>query len=182
MSKLLSKKITIFLSVDPATMKEYYNGHDPAPLYKRQLSHGFENYIFNSIAAIKRHTQVNFNVCYSDEEHKEHIDTLVFSIRRHFQEKMTLKQAEFEKFKRRSYILLFMSLFVVILCQGLVPFVLNAEHRIHSGLSNSLDVLCWVILWRPIDKLIFSWNPYLKDISILDRLSKAEIMITDDEE
>jgi len=182
MSKLLTKKITIFLSADATAMKEYYNGHDPAPLYKRQLSHGFENYIFNSVAAIKRHTQVIYNVCHKDEEEKENVETLGFSIRRHFQEKKALKEAEFEKFKRRSYMLLFMSLAVVILFQGLVPYVLNADHRIHSGLSNSLDVLCWVILWRPIDKLIFSWNPYLKDISILDRLSKAAIVVIDNEE
>jgi hypothetical protein len=182
MSKLLSKKITIFLSVDQQTMQEYYNGHDPAPLYKRQLSHGFENYIFNSISAIKRYTLINFSVCYKEEEDKEYIDPLVYSIRRHFQEKKALKEAEFEKFKRRSYMLLFMSLAVVILFQGFVPYILNADHRIHSGLSNSLDVLCWVILWRPIDKLIFAWNPYLKDISILDRLAKAEVIIIDNEE
>jgi hypothetical protein len=182
MSKLLTKKITIFLSADAKTMQEYYNGHDPAPLYKRQLSHGFESYIFNSISAIKRHTQVLFNVCYKEEEERENVETLTYSIRRHFQEKKALKEAEFEKFKRRSYMLLFMSLAVVILFQGLVPYILNADHRIHSGLSNSLDVLCWVILWRPIDKLIFSWNPYLKDISILDRLAKAEIIVIDNED
>ena len=132
--------------------------------------------------AIKRYTQINFNVCYKEEEDKEYIEPLVYSIRRHFQEKKVIKEAEFEKFKRRSYLLLFMSMAVVILCQGLVPYLLNTDHRIHSGLSNSLDVLCWVILWRPIDKLIFSWNPYLKEISILDRLTKAEIIVIDNEE
>lgn len=182
MSKLLTRKITIFLSADAKAMEEYYNGHDPAPLYKRQLSHGFENYIFTSIAAIKRHTQVIYNVCCKEEEDKENIEPLSYSIRRHFQEKKALKEAEFEKFKRRSYLLLFMSLAVVIVFQGLVPYVLNTDHRIHSGLSNSLDVLCWVILWRPIDKLIFSWNPYLKEISVLDRLAKAEIIVIDNEE
>jgi hypothetical protein len=34
-----------------------------------------------------------------------------------------------------------------------------------------------VILWQPIDKLIFQWNPYLKAISLMDRLAKAETVI-----
>jgi len=182
MSHLLLKRITIYLTINEETINTYFNAHDPAPIYKRQLSHGFESYIFNSISAIKRHTQVLFNVCYKEDEDRENVETLTYSIRRHFQEKKALKEAEFEKFKRRSYMLLFMSLAVVILFQGLVPYILNADHRIHSGLSNSLDVLCWVILWRPIDKLIFSWNPYLKDISILDRLARAEIIVIDNEE
>jgi hypothetical protein len=182
MSKLLSNRITIFLSVDQETMKGYYNGHDPAPLYKRQLSHAFENYIFTSIQSIKRHSLVIYKICHREEEDIKYVEPLMYSIRRHFQDMKTLKEAEFEKFKRRSYMLLFVSLGVVMACQGLVPLLLNVEHRIHSGLSNSLDVFSWVILWRPIDKLIFSWNPYLKEISILDKLAKAEVLTIDHEE
>ena len=44
---------------------------------------------------------------------------------------------------------------------------------------NSLDILCWVILWKPIERLIFYWNPYLKDISVMERLEKAEVTITE---
>ena len=182
MSKAISSRITIFLSVDRHSIDSYFNGHDPAPMYKRQLSHAFEQYIMNSIIAIKRYSALNYKVCYNSDPDKEYIEPLVYALRGHFSEKKLLMQAEFEKFKRRSYFLLFVSLGVVMACQGLVPYLLNEEHRIHSVLSNSLDVFSWVILWRPIDKLIFSWNPYLKDISILDRLAKAEVILEKNEE
>jgi hypothetical protein len=59
-----------------------------------------------------------------------------------------------------------------------LPFLLNGEKStIHNGLSNSLDVFSWVILWKPIDRLIFYWNPFLKDISIFDKLEKAEVIV-----
>jgi hypothetical protein len=35
------------------------------------------------------------------------------------------------------------------------------------------------VLWKPIDRLIFYWNPFLKDISIFDKLEKAEVIITE---
>jgi hypothetical protein len=38
-----------------------------------------------------------------------------------------------------------------------------------------------VILWRPIDKLIFYWNPHLKDISLMDKLATAEVIIIENE-
>jgi hypothetical protein len=104
---------------------------------------------------------------------------MIYAIRRHFSEKKSLIEAEFEKFKRRSYFLLFFSLSVVMICQGLLPMILNDKFHINTGLTNSLDVFSWVILWRPIDKLIFSWNPYLKDISIMEKLVKAEVIIID---
>ena len=52
--------------------------------------------------------------------------------------------------------------------------------KISSGLNNTLDVFSWVILWRPIDDLLFSWNPYLKDISIMNRLATGrEVTLID---
>jgi len=35
-----------------------------------------------------------------------------------------------------------------------------------------------VMLWQPIDKLVFQWNPYLKEINTLNKLAKAEVIIT----
>jgi hypothetical protein len=177
MSKSLTKKINIFLSVDQQAINDYFNAHDPAPIYKRQLSHGFEQYIMTSISAAKRYSAFNYRISCKEESDNQYIEPLVYAIRGHFSEKKLLRDAEFEKFKRRTYILLIISLAVVTICHGLLPLLLNAKYSVNSGLSNSLDIFSWVILWQPIDKLIFHWNPYLKAISIMDRLAKAEVTI-----
>ena len=177
MSKSTTKKINIFLSVDQQAIKDYFNAHDPAPIYKRQLSHGFEQYIMSSISAAKRHSIFNFRVCCKEEADTQYIEPLMYAIHGHFSEKKLLRDAEFDKFKRRTYMLLFVSLAVVMVCHGLLPLLVQARESISSGLSNSLDVFSWVILWQPIDKLIFQWNPYLKAISLMDRLAKAETII-----
>ena len=182
MSKSISSRVSIFLSIDQKTMEEYFNNQDPSPIYKRQLSHAFEQYITTSIKTIKRYTVLSYRIGYKTETDKEYIEPLVYAIRSHFLERKLLKQAEFEKFKRRSYFLLFLSLCVVVACQGLLPLLLNFRQGIHSVISNSLDVFSWVILWRPIDNLIFDWNPYLKDISIMHRLATAEVILINHEE
>ena len=180
MNKPLSKKINIFLSLDRDILKGYFNPQDPAPMYKRQLSHEFEEYIMNCIRTAKRDSSFNYKIGYNNESDKQYADPLVYAIRRHFSEAKAIITAAFEKFKRRTYRLLFASITVVMICQGVLPLILNkGEHSLQSGLINSMDVLCWVILWKPIDRLIFYWNPYLKDISIMDRLEKAEVVITE---
>jgi hypothetical protein len=105
------------------------------------------------------------------------MDPLIYAIRRHFSEKKQMKESEFEKFKRRSYKLLFFSLTVVMICQGFLPLLLQGTFHVSAGLTNMLDIFSWVILWRPIDQLIFCWNPYLKDISIMQRLASAEVIL-----
>jgi hypothetical protein len=181
MKKPAPKKINIFLSLEPDIFKGYFNQQDPAPLYKRQLSHEFELYLMNAIRSAKRDSEFSYKISYWDEQNKQYAEPLAYAIRLHFSEAKAIATSTFEKFKRRTYVLLFFSLTVVMISQGFLPMILtSAEHpSLKSGLLNSLDVLCWVVLWKPIERLIFYWNPFLKDISIVERLEKAEVIVTE---
>jgi hypothetical protein len=177
MSNPLFKRINIFLKVNEQTIDGYFNVNDPAPIYKRQLSQEFEEYIMNYTPSIKRYSTVTYKLNCVNESDKEYIEPLVHAIRRHFSLKKSIKEAEFKKFKKRNWVLLVFSLIVVMFFQGVMPMLFNVEHRIHSAFSNAIDVFSWVILWKPIEKLIFYWNPFLKEISIFDKLINAPIVI-----
>lgn len=179
MSEVLPKSVDIFLTVDPQTINGYFNAHDPAPIYKRQLSHALDIYINTCVEQAKRYTVIFYKLKCNSELDKQYAEPLMYAIRRHFRNKLEIREKEFRKFKRRTWGLLAVSLAIVMLCQGLVPLILNEEQHFHSGLSNSLDVFSWVILWRPIDKLIFYWNPHLKDICLLKKLATAEVILID---
>jgi hypothetical protein len=177
MSNPLFKKINIFLKVNEQTIDEYFNANDPAPVYKRQLSQEFEEYIMNYSTSIKRYSAVTYKINCVNESDAAYIDPLVHAIRRHFSLKKTIKEDEFKKFKRRNWLLLVFSLLIVMFFQGVLPLLFNVEHRIHSAFNNALDVFSWVILWKPIEKLIFYWNPFLKELSIFDKLINATIVM-----
>jgi len=179
MNKLLLKKITIFLTVDEQTIDTYFNPHDPSPIYKRQLNQDFEGYIMSSIVAIKRYSEIRYKLVCNKETDEQFVEPLIHSIRRHFSIQKSIKESEFLKFKKSSYKLLAVSLVMVMLCQiFLVTFLKNNEN-LHYMLGNAVEIFSWVILWKPIDKLIFYWNPFLKEISILNRLMNAEVIISE---
>lgn len=181
MSNSLFKHINIYLSVNGSTIDQYFNENDPAPSYRRQLSLEFEGYILNNIIAAKRYTTLQYKFTCSKEEDKQYIEPLVHAIRRHFSIRKTLKEAEFKRFKKRSLVLLAFALAIGILCHWILPSFLPSDepHGFMSAVKNSLDVFSWVTLWRPIDKLVFQWNPYLKDILIFDKLTSAEVVVID---
>jgi hypothetical protein len=182
MRQTVSKKITIYLSVDSESVIKYFNSHDPAPLYCRQLSHEFQEYLNHSMVTAKRNSKITYKVFCRDESDKDlYVDALMHTIRRHFKLKKELKEIEFNKFKKRNYYLLLISLSIVVFCQGILPVILGQDHRIHSVFSNAIDVFSWVILWKPIERLIFNWNPYLKDILLLHKMSTAEVIVIENE-
>lgn len=177
MDKDLSKTINIYLSVDLKTIKDYFNVHDPSPLYKKQLSHLFEEYILASVSNAKRHSEILYKIKCTNEIDKKYTEPLMYAIRNHFTMKKNIREAQFKRFKRRNWILLCISFILIILCQGILPLIFKHEDSAESVLFTSMDILSWVILWRPIDTLLFEWNPHLKEISLLNKLSSAEVEI-----
>jgi len=169
------------MSLDKHVIDSYFNKHDPAPIYKRQLSHQFEQYIMASVANAKRYDAVFYKLKSNHDTDKQYAEPLMYAIRRHFSEKHSEKVKEFEKFKKRNWTVLAVGILVVLIYQGFLPMILDEEHNLHSGLINSLDVFAWVLLWHPIDELIFHWNPHLKDISLLNKLATAESIILENE-
>jgi hypothetical protein len=177
MSDTYSKPVNIFLTVDSGTIQTFFNENDPAPLYKRQLSHKLEQYIALTVVPVKRYSPVFYKLQCKNEIDKQYTEPLMYAIRRHFSNKKTLREREFRRFKKRTWLLLLFSILVVIICQGFVMVLFNADHKLQNGVSNILDVFSWVLLWQPIDKLLFQWNPHLKDISLLKKLSSAEVIM-----
>ena len=180
-SEPVAKKITVFITADSNSIFTYFNPHDPSPIYSRQLSQEFEKYLNNCIIKANRHSIINYKVVCLSKIDALFTGPLMEAIRRHYTIKRAVKEKEFRKFKKRSYYLLGLGLAVVMTCQGLLPYILSQEHRVHSALSNALDVFSWVVLWKPIERLIFYWNPFLKDICLLDKMISAEATVIENE-
>ena len=181
MNPAFAKSINIFLTADKLIANNYLNKHDPSPIYMRQLSHQFEAYIMESVKTAKRYSAVFYKLKCASEDDKQYAEPLMYSIRRHFLSKKEERQKEFLKFKKRNWTLLAISIVVVIVFQGLLPMVLSVEHGINVGVINSLDIFAWVLLWHPIDELVFRWNTYLKDICLLNKLATAEAILIENE-
>lgn len=183
MRKSATRKISIYLKIDSNSINNYFNPHDPARLDKRQLGQEFKDYLNNSVANAGRHTVIDFKVfCCESGTMRFMVDPLMKTIRRHFQIQKMLKEIEFHKFKKKNYILLLISICVVMICQGLLPRIFGQDHRIHSMFSNAIDVFSWVILWKPIERLIFYWNPFLKEMLLYDKIQNAKVNIVESEE
>ena len=67
----------------------------------------------------------------------------------------------------------------MVLCLGILPALVPQEKGILGVLKEALHVLSWVMMWKPIEKLIFYWNPHKKEISILYKLTNAEVVVVD---
>ena len=181
MKNYLPKTINVYLTLDQLVIQGYFNPHDPAPIYKRQLSHHFELYIKENVALFKRYDVIFYKFKCANDIDRQYAEPMMYAIRRHFNELKEDKIKSFKKYKRRNILMLIASTIIVMLFHMLVPMVLTSHSGISSAVSNSLDVFSWVILWHPIDELIFNWTPHLEEINMLEKLATAELIIIENE-
>jgi hypothetical protein len=66
---------------------------------------------------------------------------------------------------------------LVLTMQGVIEFAKINGTRMESVLHNYADVFSWVVMWQPIYRLVFMWNPYKKEISLLHKLANADAII-----
>lgn len=181
MSKSLKNKVDVFLTVDLQTMSSYFNPHDPAPLYKRQINHRLEEYIMASVTTAKRYSNIYYKLKCTSGIDRQYAEPLMYAIKRHFNNRKLLREEEFNKFKKRNYIVLAATIGIVVMLQGLLPLIMSDELRMHTGVENCVDVFSWVLLWKPINELVYYWNPHLKDILLLQKLATAEVILIEGE-
>jgi hypothetical protein len=176
-----AKTVHIFLTADKLAANNYFNRHDPAPLYMRQLSHEFEAYVMESVKPATRYSVVFYKLKSGSDEDKQYAEPLMYAIKRHFVARREEAERKFARFKKRNIVLLAVSIAVVIICQGLLPLLFQNDHGVYLGLINSVDIFAWVLLWRPIDELMFRWNSFMKDINTLNKLATAESILIENE-
>lgn len=181
MKSYIPKTINVYVTLDQLLIPGYFNPHDPAPIYKRQLSHNFGLYIMENVALFKRYDVIFYKFKYANEIDKQYAEPMMYAIRRHFNELKEHKTKNFEKYKRRNITMLIASTLIVMLFHIVLPLVLTSDEGIGSAVRNSLDIFSWVILWRPIDELVFNWNPHLAEINLFDKLATAELIIIENE-
>jgi hypothetical protein len=104
----------------------------------------------------------------------------MYAIKRHFANIMLTRQGEFERFKRRNYTVLFIGLTIILLSHILIPLVVKGESSIELAILAGIDIFSWVMMWQPIDNLLFRWNGHLKEISTIKKLTEAEVIYTED--
>jgi hypothetical protein len=177
MSKVSSKSVNIFLALDKKALAGYFNPHDTAPIYKRQLSLRFEQYLRQSTKYCKRFDPIFFKLNSNNKVDEQFADPIMYAIRRHFTEKRDQEILAFRRFKRRNYGTIIVSMAIVALLNYLLPYMIPKESAKDLGVAHFVDVFSFVIFYHPLTELLFNWNPYLKRINLLNKLIKAEAIM-----
>ena len=81
----------------------------------------------------RRATIIEYKINCTNEEDRQYTEPLMYAIRRHFAIVVLAKQGEFERFKRRNYIVLFIGL--TINCKKKKSDLKSSKRKTSDGRS-----------------------------------------------
>ena len=160
-------------------LAQLFNSMDPTPFLNKDLDPEAERYIESW--ATEFSSRGHFNITIHLEQWPldgEPTEMLTGAIHNHFNLKKTRTRSALTQLLQQGRISLYIGLLFVSICLFLADVIGNLGSN--TGLTiarESLTIVGWVALWRPLQTFLYDWWPLRRQIRLYENLSKAQVHV-----
>jgi hypothetical protein len=169
---------TDVLEIYLADIRRLFNSMDPAPFHERDLDPNAADYIrewaeelpakgpLALVVRLGKPLGAEDNAAAVERSVRDHFHRRAAATRRHLRDLLQMGR----------YSLLAAMLFlgpVIVIAESAARMV--ETERYAALIENSLVILAWVALWRPIEIFLYDWWPIRAEARLFDRLSQMEV-------
>jgi hypothetical protein len=160
-------------------LAQLFNSMDPSPFHDRDLDADAEEFIMSWARELPPHHEIELLV---------HLPTapaagdrtadVERAVRHYFAERLEMKRREFRQLMRRGRASLLIGLTFLAACLFGSEMVGKVATRpLAAILSESLLIVGWVAMWRPLEIYLYDWWPLRDERRVLERLTRAQVRI-----
>lgn len=167
------------INVRVKSIQQLFDLRDPSPFNERDLDPGFVQFIRSSAEDLPTSLPLQIKVTIEDESGDSLPPQSVHkAIQTYFAQEALQKRRELKRHARKAPIYLLIGaavlLFSITLARNLEAKESNTALSI---LKEGLVIFGWVSLWKPMEFLLFDWNPIYDSMKLNRRLERAEVVI-----
>jgi hypothetical protein len=153
---------------------------DPSPFREQDLSRRAEEYIVESARELPSRKPSGV-VIYLDQPASQPDEerAIGHAIRAHFALRARLIRRNLLQLLRRGVFSLAIALAFlgVLLATAQLVGVVGAESGVGTVIRESLLIVGWVAMWRPLEIFLYDWWPIAGEQRLHDRLSRIDVKI-----
>jgi hypothetical protein len=163
-------------------LNQLFDSLDPSPFREKDLDAKAEDYIVDSFKELPARERCA--VVFYVEQRAGHSDegrVVGEAIRIHFGRRAQLKRRQLRWLIRRGWISLAVGLcfLVVVFVIGRIISRLLGEGLVMLLSRESLLIVGWVAMWRPLEIFLYDWWPILGEQRLYERLSRLDVRLVD---
>ena len=157
-------------------LAQLFNSLDPSPFLERDLDADAEDFIVNWAAEIPMRRELEL-VIHLPAPPVANAD-VEKSVQAYFKLRAEHKQREFVQLLRRGRLSLLVGVLFLAAClaaSGLIPQLIHAG--VTKVIKESLTIIGWVALWRPLEIYLYDWWPLRAERRNLQRLARMRVKV-----
>ncbi|MFO0747210.1 MAG: hypothetical protein U1F43_16325 [Myxococcota bacterium] len=160
------------------SVEQLFDNRDPAPFHERDLDDDAVDYLVGAIEEIPRSAGPVKVVVWVAEPLPPSltVERVVEAIGRHFEHaRWRMKRRIRDQVRQsRTFALLGLVALAALLTLAELTSGLR-EIPVAHVLPEGLTILAWVVLWRPLEVLVYDWYPLSQERRRLERMASAPI-------
>lgn len=151
---------------------------DPSPFRDRDLDSKAEEFILSWAHELPPRKPIELVIHVDNPPPAQAAAVAQDAVRHYFASRTEMKQREFRMLLRRGRMSLFIGLVFLAGCLVTSEIVTTTAHSTLAKIvGESLTIVGWVALWRPLEIYLYDWWPMLEERRILKRLEQMVVRI-----
>lgn len=162
-------------------LTQLFNSMDPSPFLDKDLDADAEEFIVGWARELPRDKPLEIVVHLAHppktgESNDECSRDVQESVRHFFALRADHQRREFSELMRIGRTSMLIGLVFVVACVALSNLI-RGEGAMRETLRESLIIVGWVALWRPLEIFLYDWWPIRRHMRLFRRLSGAKLTV-----
>ena len=163
------------IDVKLQNVEQLFDNRDPAPFRERDLDPDLADYLLD--AGEDLFTEDKLRVVFWLEKPCPPIE-IEEAFRAHFEYAIERGRRLRRRRRRTGQVSLTIGIVLVVALIALSQFVGNTiGGSLGAGLREGLVISCWVVMWRPIETLVYDWIPQRHERQVTEKLLTAPVEV-----
>jgi hypothetical protein len=163
------------IDVKAQRIEQLFDNRDPAPFRERDLDPDVAEYVLGAGADLS--SRPSFSIVFW-LEHAAASPELEHAFRAHFADAIGRLRRRRRRERRTGAAMLVPGIGLVLVLFALAQVIgASVPGSLGAGLKEGLVISSWVVLWRPVEILVYGWIPLRQERRLIERLLAAELSV-----
>jgi hypothetical protein len=167
------------IQVRVGEVRQLFNSIDPSPFKERDLDPDCEEFIVSWARELPTDQPLGIEIRIErDQPPQSMLDAIAPAVQHHFESEAALQRLKLRRTVRDARLSLTIGLLTLGACMAgatLVPVATLGTFG--EILRESLIIAGWVVMWHPLEILLYGLWPAVRERRLLERLAAAEVIL-----
>ncbi len=151
---------------------QLFDNRDPAPFRERDLDPDLVEYLVGAAEDLAPLGPFKVVFWFSQPCASQEVQT---GYRAHYDYELERLQRRSHRQRRTGQVSLALGLVLLVVLLSISELIASSSNGAVRALREGLAILSWVVMWRPVEALIYDWLPIRRERKTMTRLRYAPV-------